>query len=196
MHGMNAVTAFIAELPRLPVRLASRKRIAAPILGLLAATGFEPLGLWPLALLAMGGFVLLLGQVEARREAFILGWLFGIAHFTFANNWIATAFTYQAEMPAFLGWIAVPLLSLYLALYPALAALCARGLSCRGEGAGCSQSASQAAGSSANGCAPGSSPVMRGIPSAWCCWAGSRGPDLPRWCPCWGPMPCRAWRFC
>ena len=58
----------------------------------------------------------------------MLGWLFGVAHFTFGNNWIATAFTHQAEMPAVLGWAAVPLLSLYLALYPALAALGARAL--------------------------------------------------------------------
>lgn len=128
---MRAVTAYITELP---LRISARKRIAAPILGFLAATGFAPLGLWPLALLAMGGFVLLLGRVEARREAFILGWLFGVAHFTFANNWIATAFTYQAEMPAILGWIAVPLLSLYLAVYPALAALLARLIVPRGGG--------------------------------------------------------------
>ena len=37
-------------------------------------------------------------------------------------NWIATAFTFQAAMPAWLGWIAVVLLSLYLAVFPALAA--------------------------------------------------------------------------
>jgi apolipoprotein N-acyltransferase len=37
-------------------------------------------------------------------------------------NWIATAFTYQAAMPAWLGWVAVVLLSIYLAVYPALAA--------------------------------------------------------------------------
>jgi len=36
-------------------------------------------------------------------------------------NWIATAFTFQSNMPAWLGWIAVVLLSLYLAVYPALA---------------------------------------------------------------------------
>ncbi|MCH2488484.1 MAG: apolipoprotein N-acyltransferase, partial [Erythrobacter sp.] len=57
------------------------------------------------------------------REALLRGWLFGLAHFTLTNNWIATAFTYQAEMPAILGWAAVPLLSVYLAVYPALAVL-------------------------------------------------------------------------
>ena len=38
------------------------------------------------------------------------------------HNRIATAFTYQAAMPAWLGWVAVVLLSLYLAVYPMLAA--------------------------------------------------------------------------
>ena len=37
-------------------------------------------------------------------------------------NWIATAFTFQTAMPAWLGWVAVLLLSLYLAVYPAIAA--------------------------------------------------------------------------
>ena len=37
-------------------------------------------------------------------------------------NWIATAFTFQAAMPAWLGWVAVVLLSLYLAVFPMLAA--------------------------------------------------------------------------
>jgi apolipoprotein N-acyltransferase len=50
------------------------------------------------------------------------GWWFGLGHFTLGLNWIATAFTYQAAMPAWLGWIAVVLLSLYLAIYPAMAA--------------------------------------------------------------------------
>ncbi len=107
---------------RLLNRIASRPRLSALGLGLAAASGFQPLGLWPLALLAMGGFVLLLAQAPNWREAARLGWLFGVTHFTFANNWIATAFTYQANMPAVLGWLAVPLLALYLAVYPALAA--------------------------------------------------------------------------
>ena len=95
-------------------------------LGLLSATGFQPLGLWPLALLAAGGGIMLTARAASARQAAWLGWLFGVAHFTLGNNWIATAFTHQAEMPAFVGWIAVPGIALYLAIYPALAALTAR----------------------------------------------------------------------
>lgn len=95
------------------------------VFGLLAAVGFPPIGLWPVSLFAIGGLAWLIRDARTTRQAATLGWLFGVAHFTLANNWIATAFTYQAEMPAFLGWLAVPLLSLYLAVYPALA--CAAG---------------------------------------------------------------------
>jgi apolipoprotein N-acyltransferase len=80
--------------------------------GLVAACGFEPLGLWPLTLLA---FAFLLRQIAAARtmrRALGLGWWVGVGHFTLGLNWIATAFTFQANMPAWLGWIAVFLLSL------------------------------------------------------------------------------------
>ena len=98
------------------IRAAAHRRLLALVLGFLSATGFQPLGLWPLALAGMGGFAALLARARGRRDAFVLGWLFGVAHFTFADNWIATAFTYQANMPPVLGWLAVPLLSLYLAV--------------------------------------------------------------------------------
>jgi len=109
-------------------RAAAHPRLTALASGLLAATGFPPLNLWPVALLGLAGLAALIAQSRSWGHAARLGWLFGVAHFTFANNWIATAFTYQAEMPAFLGWIAVPLLALYLAVYPAMAAGLARAL--------------------------------------------------------------------
>jgi apolipoprotein N-acyltransferase len=113
--------------------LSKYPRVTALVLGFLAATGFQPLGLWPLALAAMAAFAALLSGAPDAKRAALLGWLFGCAHFTYGNNWIATAFTHQAQMPAVLGWIAVPLLSLYLAIYPALAALGARALAGRGN---------------------------------------------------------------
>jgi apolipoprotein N-acyltransferase len=110
----------------------SRPRLLAPVLGAIAATGFQPLGLWPLSLLAMGLLLLLIERAPSWRSAAWLGWLFGFGHFTFGNAWIATAFTYQAQMPPALGWAAVPLLSLYLAVYPALAAAGAKLAAARG----------------------------------------------------------------
>ena len=91
--------------------------------GIAAATGFQPLGLWPLTLAALALLADRVEHARTPRSALLLGWCFGVGHFTLGNNWIATAFTYQAQMPAWLGWIAVFLLSLYLAAFPALATL-------------------------------------------------------------------------
>lgn len=100
-------------------------KLSAIGLGVISALGFQPVGLWPLAMLAMGGFVLLLGRSQTLRRAALMGWLFGLGHFTIGNMWMATAFTYQANMPAFLGWAAVPIVAAYLGVYPALAAAAA-----------------------------------------------------------------------
>ena len=113
----------MSQLTRVAERLLSIPRLSALVLGALAATGFQPLGLWPLTLLGIAGLLALIARAESAKRAALLGWLFGVGHFTVGNTWIATAFTYQAEMPAWLGWVAVVLLALYLAVYPALAAL-------------------------------------------------------------------------
>ena len=109
-------------------RAARHPRLMALGLGAISATGFEPLSLWPVGFAALIGFIALLAQTATRKQAAILGWCFGFAHFTIGLNWIATAFTYQANMPAILGWAAVPLLSVYLAVYPTLACWAARWL--------------------------------------------------------------------
>lgn len=89
--------------------------------GLLSATGFAPLEWWPVLLACLA---LLLGLVHAAatlRAALLRGWLFGVGHFTVGNNWIQHAFDFQEKMPPVLGYFAVFALSLYLALYPAMA---------------------------------------------------------------------------
>ncbi len=111
---------------RLTGAFVAHPRLSALASGLVAALGFPPLGLWPFALLGMAGLAALLARTAGWRQAATIGWLFGVAHFTFANNWIATAFTYQSSMPAALGWVAVPLLAVYLAVYPAIGAAIAR----------------------------------------------------------------------
>ena len=51
-----------------------------------------------------------------------LGWLFGVGHFAIANDWIQQPFDFQDAMPHWLGYVAVLLVSVYLAIYPMLAA--------------------------------------------------------------------------
>jgi apolipoprotein N-acyltransferase len=84
--------------------------------GLLGALGFAPLDLWPLTLVSVAALLWLVESAPRLRSALARGWWFGVGHFILGLNWIATAFTYQAAMPAWLGWVAVVLLSLYLAV--------------------------------------------------------------------------------
>jgi len=115
-------------------RLFAHPRWLAPALGALAACGFQPLGLWFLTLAAVAVLIELVARARGWRQAAAIGWLFGVGHFTVGNNWIATAFTYQANMPAWLGGIAVVLLSLYLAVFPMLGVLAAWRLARRAPG--------------------------------------------------------------
>ena len=122
--------------PPTPVaaRLAGLSGAAAALLalasGAIAALGFEPVGsiAGPIVGAAM---LLLLLAARPAGQSFGLGFAFGLGHFTLGLWWIATAFTYQAAMPAWMGWVAVIGLSAFLALYPALAALAARRLTAR-----------------------------------------------------------------
>src|ERR1044071_5029425 len=90
--------------------------------GAASAFAFEPTGLWPLILVAFALLCEFICRAKSLSRALLIGWAFGLGQFVVGLNWIATAFTYQAAMPAWLGWIAVVLLSLYLAVYPMLAA--------------------------------------------------------------------------
>ncbi len=109
---MKNIAAFVSRYPHWLALLS----------GGMSATGFAPLNLWPLTLMCLALLMHLVASANSGKRAFLIGWLFGVGHFSIGNNWIATAFTYQAAMPAWLGWIAVVLLALYLAVYPALAA--------------------------------------------------------------------------
>ena len=116
---------MLERLAAVPALAQRRPALAAIALGLIGACAYPPLHLWPLGLTALAGFVWLVHAAPTWRSAAWCGWLFGWAHLTLANNWIATAFTHQAKMPEVLGWAAVPLLCIYLAIYPMLAALTA-----------------------------------------------------------------------
>lgn len=89
--------------------------------GAASAFAFEPTALWPLLPVAFAILCEFIDRSKSLSRALLIGWAFGLGQFIVGLNWIATAFTYQAAMPPWLGWIAVVLLSLYLAIYPALA---------------------------------------------------------------------------
>ena len=102
-------------------------RLLLPLVaGAVSALGFAPLDWWPLTLLGVAVLFWTLDRAPSVRSAAGAGWLFGVGHFTVGLYWIATAFTYQAAMPAFMGVVTVVLLSMFLAIYPAFAAGLAR----------------------------------------------------------------------
>ena len=100
---------------------ASRALPLAFLLGALAACGFAPLDLWPLTFACLAGLILLVRGATTIRRAAAIGWWFGFGNFAIGLNWIATAFTFQAAMPGWFGWVAVLIVALVMALYPALA---------------------------------------------------------------------------
>ena len=108
--------------------------------------------------------VRIVARVESLRRALLIGWAFGVGQFGVGLNWIATAFTFQAAMPPWLGWVAVVLLSLYLA-----SIRCSPRAS-RGASDATTRWRwywrSPAPGRSPNGCADRSSPASPGTRSA------------------------------
>ena len=90
--------------------------------GLVSALGFAPLNLWPLTLACLALLLHLVSEAPSLRGALARGYWFGVGHFVVGLNWIAGAFQFQDAMPHWLGWVAVVLLSFYLAVYPAMAA--------------------------------------------------------------------------
>lgn len=116
-HGQSVAMQKISDfIARFPLWIAL-------VVGGLSAFGFAPWGLWPLTLICFALLIHLIAIAPNKARAFFAGWLFGVGHFTIGNQWIAVAFTYQAAMPVSLGYGAVVALSLYLAIYPALATL-------------------------------------------------------------------------
>jgi apolipoprotein N-acyltransferase len=118
----DPVSAHPAAHPAGPVRAWQIRWLLPLGAGVVAATGFQPLMLWPATLAGLAVLIALIEAAPRPRHAALTGWLFGVGIFSLGNCLIATAFTYQAQMPAWLGWIAVVLLALFLAIYPALAA--------------------------------------------------------------------------
>ena len=127
------MSAPIAAAPPHPLarRLAAAwdspaRRWLPTALGAAAALGFAPTYLWPLTLLALAVLVTGIASAKSPASAFWRGWGFGVGIFTIGNGWIATAFTFQSNMPAWLGMLAVPALAVYLAVWPGVAALVAK----------------------------------------------------------------------
>jgi apolipoprotein N-acyltransferase len=97
-------------------------KLLALAAGLISATGFAPLNLWPLTLVGSWLIMSSVREAPSLRSALARGYWFGFGNFVIGLNWIAGAFRFQDTMPVWLGYLAVIALSFYLAIYPAMAA--------------------------------------------------------------------------
>lgn len=99
-----------------------RSFMASMIAGALSALALPPLHLLP-GLLGFALWLFLLTRAQHRREAFLLGWWFGLGYFVVGLYWIAIAFFADAEKFGALALPAVLLLCAVMAVFPGIAAL-------------------------------------------------------------------------
>lgn len=78
-----------------------RRLLAAFFCGLLSAAALPPLYLVPLLIPAFTGLLWLLDGVSRRRQAFLLGWCFGLGFFAAGLYWVGIAMT--VDLARF-GW--------------------------------------------------------------------------------------------
>lgn len=90
--------------------------------GAVSTLGFAPFDAWPVTLIAFVLLIWLLEGAATPGTAFKTGWWFGLGQNAIGLYWIAVAFQFQGNMPAWLGHVAVLLLSATVAIYIALAA--------------------------------------------------------------------------
>src|SRR3982750_3659314 len=92
--------------------------LIALVTGAISSLAFAPVGLWPLMPLAVAALCELIWRSKKLGHALAIGWGFGLGQFVIGLNWIATAFTYQAAMPAWLRWGRGGVFSLFPAGFP------------------------------------------------------------------------------
>jgi apolipoprotein N-acyltransferase len=106
-----------------------RRLAAALVLGALAVLALPPFFVLPVLFISYTGLVWLIdGSAKgpgAWHRVLAVGWCFGFAHFTVGLYWITNALLVDAATHGWLAPFAVAGLSLYFAIFPALACLAA-----------------------------------------------------------------------
>ncbi|MGQ0697083.1 MAG: apolipoprotein N-acyltransferase [Panacagrimonas sp.] len=93
--------------------------LLAPLLGALATLGFAPFDLWFLPVVALAGLFFLCADRSWKRSA-LLGWMFGIGHFSTGVYWVVISTHVYGGAALWLALSLAAVLFAYLAIYPAL----------------------------------------------------------------------------
>ncbi|MDX9885850.1 apolipoprotein N-acyltransferase [Thauera sp.] len=98
----------------------ARRLLAALLAGGASVFAFAPFDLFPLAFLGLGVLAWVLGRAVRVRDAFALGFAWGLGAFLGGVSWLYVALERYGGMPAPLAALAIALFCAYLALYPGL----------------------------------------------------------------------------
>lgn len=93
-----------------------RQALIAALAGALLVLSFAPFGLYPAAVLALAGFYLALRGCNGR-DAFLIGWLFGLALFGTGVAWVRISLNEFGNMPALVANLLMLLFVAAMALY-------------------------------------------------------------------------------
>ena len=107
---------------RLPLALSLGTDLA---IGMIAALGQAPWGLWPAAVLALSAIIWRVAGARSPREAGLRALVAGGGHFALALSWITQPFLVEAERYGWMSPFALVLMALGGALFWALPALAA-----------------------------------------------------------------------
>ncbi len=84
---------------RISVTSGTKGHIFSLLAGCLFALGFAPLGLWPITLVSVALFIMLLND-QTPRSAAIRGWLYGLGLYGVGVSWVFVSIHYHGHTPA------------------------------------------------------------------------------------------------
>ena len=112
---------WYSSLARLAMLSGWRAHAAAAALGLLSALALPPLYVLPALLVAVPGLLALIDGARTWRGALLRGFWFGFAHHLIGLYWVTAAILVEAARYWWLVPLAVPALSVVMALFIAAA---------------------------------------------------------------------------
>lgn len=126
---MRPAEATSADLrPRLAGRAALARIVADLGIGLAAALGQAPWGLWPVTVMALAAMLWRVAAAPSARAAALRALLIGLGHFALALSWITQPFLVEAEVYGWMSPFALVLTAAGGALFWALPAWAAHRL--------------------------------------------------------------------
>ncbi len=95
--------------------------ISALVLGIIAVAGYAPILVYPAPILTLAGLFLLWQRAQTKKQAFLIGYAYGIGLFGAGVSWIYVSLHVFGGMPMAMAALSTALFCAFLALFPATA---------------------------------------------------------------------------